>query len=669
MHDDANEIRAKLEQYHQTFLERPHLRDTWKNNTKTHFSVGEIGFNSGLNFLATWRQWQQTAANNARLDYICVEANPPNRSELRQALALWPELSQYTNELLENYPALLHSGFHRLLFDDRQVSFTLIVNSPSAGLEQLQQSAHPLFANPLCAIDTWYYKSISASEEAGADSEALLMTMAKLSHPNSILISDNADASTQDQLSLAGFEVCKLETARLCAKLKELPPRAKREDFVEGAYNAPFAPPWNVSLRDKEAPSAPKTVTVIGGGIAGCHSARALALKGYEVTLIEQEPELASQGSGNPQGVLYGKLSPREETLAEFNISALAFGQRAYSALWSSSEAFGEQCGVLQLAHTAKEQKLHEALRVRYGEDSELVQFLSPAQASEIAGIDIPHSGLFFPEAGWVNPKVLCQHLAEHPQITIKRSTQVSELTRTGNQWQALDKQGGILASSSSLLIATAGHAQYFSQTQHLPLKPVRGQVTYLAASEASRKLKTALCSEGYIAPADPLSNSHCIGATFDVKAPFYPEGTNTQQSDHLENLDKMDGPTPALEGALGLAQHRSESEKLSGRAAYRCTTPDYLPIAGPAPKYANFLEDYQLLRKNAKSSIPRAGNYWPGLYLNIGHGSRGLTYAALTAELLAAQIDGTTPPLPRHLIQALSPARFIIRDLIRKKI
>ena len=669
MHDDTNKIKAKLEQNHKAFLERTHLSETWKNNTKTHFVVGEIGFNSGLNFLATWRQWQQAAVNNARLDYICVEPNPPNRSELRQALALWPELSQYTNALLEYYPALLHKGFHQLLLDDRQINFTLIVNSFNLGLEQLQQSSHPLFAKPLCSVDTWYYENIGPSETLNFEPQILLRTMAKLSHPNSVFNSNNTDSSTQNQLGQAGFEVTSLEPNRLSATLKKIPSKPQREDFIEGAYNAPFAPPWNVSQDDSETPSGPRTLTVIGGGIAGCHSARALALRGYEVTLIEQEPELANQGSGNPQGVLYGKLSPREETLAEFNISALAFGQRAYQALWASSAAFGAQCGVLQLAHTPKEQKLHEALRVRYGDNSELVQFLSATQASEIAGIDIPHSGLFFPEAGWVNPKVLCQHLANHPNITIKRSTKVCALKRAGNQWQTLDAQGEILSSSTSLLIATAGHARHFPQTQHLPLKPVRGQVTYLAASDASRKLKTALCSEGYIAPADPLSNSHCIGATFDVKAPFHPEGTNTQQSDHLENLDKMDGPTPALEGALGLAQHRREIDKLSGRAAYRCTTPDYLPIAGPAPKYATFLEDYQLLRKNAKSSIPRAGSYWPGLFLNVGHGSRGLTYAALTAELVAAQIDGNTPPLPRHLIQALSPARFIIRDLIRKKI
>lgn len=669
MFDDAKKSFPRLEQDRKTFLERTQLSKVWADKSQAHFVVGEIGFASGLNFLATWRQWQQTAPPNARLDYICVEAKPPNRSELRQALALWPELKQHSNELLDNYPGVLHTGFHQLLFDDRQVNFTLIVHSPSAGLEQLQQCSHPLFNAPLCRVDAWYLSDDVLSENSNIDAQTLLQTLSTLSHLNTTLVGNNLDKVTQNHLRQAGFEVKTVDAATVCAQLTKLPPKPQREDFLEGAYNSPFPAPWDIPLYRNEAHSTAKTVTVIGGGIAGCHSARALALRGYEVTLIEQERELASQGSGNPQGVLYGKLSPREETLAEFNISALAFGQRAYQSLWASSATFGAQCGVLQLAHTPKEQKLHEALRKRYGENNGLVQFLSAAQASEVAGIDIPHSGLFFPEAGWINPRVLCEHLAKHPGIKIKRATTVDALQRIGNQWEALDAHGDVLSTSTSVVIATAGHAQHFPQTQHLPLKPVRGQVTYLAASLASRKLKTALCSEGYIAPADPLSNSHCVGATFDVKAPFHPQGINTQLSDHLENLDKMDGPTPALAEALGLAQHRQHPEKLNGRAAYRCTTPDYLPIAGPAPNYAAFLEDYQLLRKNAKSSIPKAGNYWPGLFLNVGHGSRGLTYAALTAELVAAQIDGNPPPLPRHLIQALSPARFIIRDLIRKKI
>jgi tRNA 5-methylaminomethyl-2-thiouridine biosynthesis bifunctional protein len=55
-------------------------------------------------------------------------------------------------------------------------------------------------------------------------------------------------------------------------------------------------------------------------------------------------------------------------------------------------------------------------------------------------------------------------------------------------------------------------------------------------------------------------------------------------------------------------------------------------------------------------------------MYLNLGLGSRGLAYAPLCAELLAAQITGEVPPLARDLAQALHPARFIIRNLQRNR-
>ncbi|WP_372765686.1 hypothetical protein, partial [Litorivivens sp.] len=53
-------------------------------------------------------------------------------------------------------------------------------------------------------------------------------------------------------------------------------------------------------------------------------------------------------------------------------------------------------------------------------------------------------------------------------------------------------------------------------------------------------------------------------------------------------------------------------------------------------------------------------------LYLNVAHGSRGLTSTPLAAEILASQICGEVPPLPRELLRALSPSRFLIRDIIR---
>ena len=49
--------------------------------------------------------------------------------------------------------------------------------------------------------------------------------------------------------------------------------------------------------------------------------------------------------------------------------------------------------------------------------------------------------------------------------------------------------------------------------------------------------------------------------------------------------------------------------------------------------------------------------------------GSRGLTYAPLTAEILSAEISKQLCPLERELRLALHPSRFIIRDLQKKRI
>ena len=51
---------------------------------------------------------------------------------------------------------------------------------------------------------------------------------------------------------------------------------------------------------------------VIGGGIAGCATAYALAQRGIAVTIIERHSRLAQEASGNPVAMLYPKLSATE---------------------------------------------------------------------------------------------------------------------------------------------------------------------------------------------------------------------------------------------------------------------------------------------------------------------------------------------------------------------
>lgn len=209
------------------------------------------------------------------------------------------------------------------------------------------------------------------------------------------------------------------------------------------------------------------------------------------------------------------------------------------------------------------------------------------------------------------------------------------------------------------MVIANSRDALQFEQSQSVPAKAIRGQITLLETSEVSSSLKTVICHEGYVTPA--INNTHNLGATFDNGD----TDTSTRLEDHQRNLDSLQRMVPSL-----LSEHQAiDANTLSGRAGLRCTSPDYLPIVGPLHNQQQFLEDYALLRKNAHSDIATPGSYYPNLYINIGHGSRGLTSTPLCSELIAAMICAEAPPLPRHLVTALNPARFVIRDLIRNKL
>ena len=93
----------------------------WQN--KQRFVIGELGFGSGLNFLATWRLWDAAKPRNGRLHFVSIEKFPFDTAQLNQALSAWPDLKKYSSQLIAKWPGRV-KGFHRLHFDD--VTLTLI---------------------------------------------------------------------------------------------------------------------------------------------------------------------------------------------------------------------------------------------------------------------------------------------------------------------------------------------------------------------------------------------------------------------------------------------------------------------------------------------------------------------------------------------------------------
>jgi tRNA 5-methylaminomethyl-2-thiouridine biosynthesis bifunctional protein len=191
-----------------------------------------------------------------------------------------------------------------------------------------------------------------------------------------------------------------------------------------------------------------------------------------------------------------------------------------------------------------------------------------------------------------------------------------------------------------------------------LPLQAIRGQTSYIPASAQTAALQAAFCHEGYVAPA--RGSTHCIGATFDLRDPE----TTLRAGDHRHNLDTLADALPAWASWL----QDLDDASLDGRVGYRCASPDYLPLAGPVPDVAAFLQTFAALRQNARRPIAARGSYVPGLYLNTAHGSRGLSSTPLVAEVLASMVCGEPLPVSRELERALAPARFLVRDLGRNR-
>jgi hypothetical protein len=85
-----------LDETRHVFLTGNGLPERWKSQTS--FVVVETGFGTGLNFLATWAAWRETAAPGACLHFISVEKHPFRRTDLPRVLAALEPASEPPSE-------------------------------------------------------------------------------------------------------------------------------------------------------------------------------------------------------------------------------------------------------------------------------------------------------------------------------------------------------------------------------------------------------------------------------------------------------------------------------------------------------------------------------------------------------------------------------------------
>jgi tRNA 5-methylaminomethyl-2-thiouridine biosynthesis bifunctional protein len=547
------------------------------------FVIAETGFGTGLNCLLAAREFQRHAPSGARLHLLSTELHPLDHKDLARALAVWPELADLAGRLLDEYPPPT-PGCHRLVLGE-DIELTLMLGD-----------AHTLLSHCRMAADAWFLDGFAPAKNQAMWQPELLRTIAGLSRPGATFGTFTAAGHVRRALADAGFSV------------ERLTGFGGKRHRLAGQLPGQWQP---ARIRRGHA-------LVAGAGIAGATSARALAERGWKVTVIDPVFDGTRSPPGHLAGVLYATASAHLHPQNRFYQSAFVHARRwLQRAGFPDDPRSGRLRGVVQ-------HLVDERIRAKT-----LAAIESQAWPEPLLRRVDAHS-VCFEGGGYLQPVAWIGHLLDHPSI----ETLTGQVIGQGSDGH-IRLADGSSRQGDLVVLCTAGATSSLEGLSWLPLRVVRGQVTFCRATDASRRWKHPHCHSGYLTPA--IDGVHCVGATFD-------------RARSVPVIDPADDATNLEELAAGLPEHWTllgghDIEVVGNHAGLRCQSPDTLPLLGPLP-------DPRHIPHRLDTTT----------WLNVAHGSRGLTHTPLCADLLADTVSGLPVPTDTAIIAALAPERFVTR-------
>ncbi len=550
------------------------LPDAWAG--RDAWTVLDTDFQDGQRFLNLWRAWQRDPRRPRLLHYVGIAGVVP-RVDVHDGAP--DDEGRGFARVLADQMLDRGAGFHRILLNQSQVSLTLCIGDAQGMLgEHVFQADTVLCTAP---ADKWAAQLLARRCKRGTRFWMAATPKAGAATAHHAAVSALVQA--------AGFE------------LNHTTPPV---NALWGSFN----PRWNIPT--SRTPShhvarSPGRCAVIGAGIAGASVAHALALRGWQVTVFDQELHPAGGASGLPAGLAVPHVSADDNPRSRLSRG----GTR------------------LLMQHA-------ERLLVR-GQDWEPTGVLEKR----------PDGGtLWHPQACWIKPAALVQAWLAQQGVTFIGNAQITSIRCSEGLWRLYDPQGHELGIYAAVVVANAmGCAALLkgagSGVQLKPdllakisaLQAVHGTLSHGTYAEALEGLpQTPVNGHGCFIPQVPGAG----GMQWFAGSTFEPDTLTASDlgAQHAANMERLSQLLP-LEGFdLGETLDRGPTAQWS---ATRCVTHDRLPLVGPVETQSG-----------------------TGLWLCVGMGARGLSFSALCAELLVARLGAEPLPVEFSLSGSLDANR-----------
>ncbi|WP_201628203.1 tRNA (5-methylaminomethyl-2-thiouridine)(34)-methyltransferase MnmD [Psychrobacter maritimus] len=605
---------------------------------KQCFTIAELGFGTGLNFLATWQLWRQLRAKkphltSARLHFITTEKYPIPLNDLTQILALWaqraPELAKLIEQLLANYPPLI-AGCHRLNFIDDNITLDIWLGDAGDSLASLDTET--AIKRPY--IDAWFLDGFAPSCNETLWAESIFTQMQRLSRPSTTAATYSCAGIVKRGLQTHGFEINKVKGF---GRKREMLTAVMADNANSLALNDDS----NASIY----PNLPSHTVVIGAGVAGLLTAWTLANRGMTVTIIDKVAPLAG-ASGNPRALLAPNMTPIHHVYEHLHSIGYLYSGRLYRYFNQQAELqqtplILEQTGTLDLLIKTN---IGTAQIADY--PNQMATTITTAEALRLSGLKAKDlaDNLYLPQSGLVNTQALKTLILKHLNISYQQLS-VTDIKETADKVMVTgDKESGSNNNQSSITICAdnvvicAAYESHQLDKRIVECRTIRGQLSWFTptAEQVAGLPKLPLKYSGYCAPFIGQSGDAEVNNISDHQPQFLlgasfvdaDASIDIRSEENQQNYDKLLEDIPELSNVLP-----NDTSAWQARAGVRTQTIDYHPLVG---------------------RLAQSRRIWTLSAM----GAKGYALAPICAEALADMMLGCFAPLSAVTLARLSPNR-----------